>query len=243
MAFEVRSCGTMHRLRDTASEWPIRVRVTTANAGCVSTRILNVDRRRPMVKAVPARAPTGSSWSLPPCRRERNPRHPPSHAHVSARRAMSATRAPGAGGLKAEDRVIACPKGPAIGHAHRHHRNAVTLAARPLRRSGGAGQVRCGDHARDRVRARLVIDYLRSRGDRLHEAYTTYGSTRVSCAFCIMGSEHDLRASAGCADSVAIYREMMNYRPPIRKCRLEAVSRLTPLRAVPARKTSISSEP
>ena len=39
----------------------IRVRVTTANAGCASTRILNVDRRRPMVKAVPARAPTGSS--------------------------------------------------------------------------------------------------------------------------------------------------------------------------------------
>ena len=61
VGFEVRWCGTIHRLRDTASEWPIRVRVTTANAGCVSTRILNVDRRRPMVKAVPARAPTGSS--------------------------------------------------------------------------------------------------------------------------------------------------------------------------------------
>ena len=154
MAFEVRGCGSIHRLRDKASEWPIRVRVTTANAGCVSTRILNVDRRRPMVKAVPARAPTGSSWSLPPCRRERNPRHPPSHAHVSARRAMSATRAPRAGGLKAEDRVIACPKGPAIGHAHRHHRTAVTLAARPLRRSRGAGQVRGSDHAGDRVCAR-----------------------------------------------------------------------------------------
>lgn len=54
MAFDVRSCGTIHRLRDKASKWPIRVRVTTANAGCVSTRILNVDRRRPMVKAVPA---------------------------------------------------------------------------------------------------------------------------------------------------------------------------------------------
>jgi hypothetical protein len=61
MVFEVRGCGTMHRLRDKASGWPIRVRVTTANAGCASTRILNVDRRRPMVKAVPARAPTGSS--------------------------------------------------------------------------------------------------------------------------------------------------------------------------------------
>ena len=111
----------IHRLRDMASEWPIQVRVTTANAECVNTRNLNQNRRRLGVKAVPARAPTGSSWSLPPCRCARNPRRPLSHAHVSPRRAMSATRAPDADGLKAEDRVIACPKGPAIGHAHRHH--------------------------------------------------------------------------------------------------------------------------
>jgi len=103
VGFEVRRCGTIHRLRDTASEWPIRVRVTTANAGCVSIRILNVGRRRPMVKAVPARAPTGSSCSLPPCRRTRNPCRSLSHAHVSARRALSATQTPVAAGLKAED--------------------------------------------------------------------------------------------------------------------------------------------
>ena len=70
----VRRCGTIHRLRDTASEWPIRVRVTTANAGCVSTRDLNHDRRRPRVKAVSARTPTGSLDSLPPLERLRKPR-------------------------------------------------------------------------------------------------------------------------------------------------------------------------
>ncbi|WP_240668651.1 MULTISPECIES: phosphoadenosine phosphosulfate reductase family protein [Piscinibacter] len=54
-----------------------------------------------------------------------------------------------------------------------------------------------------------VNDYVRSRGDLLHEAYRIYGSTRVSCAFCVMGSEHDLRASSNCADNHEIYREMV----------------------------------
>lgn len=60
-----------------------------------------------------------------------------------------------------------------------------------------------------------VNDYVRSRGDVLHEAYRIYGTTRVSCAFCVMGSEHDLRASSNCAENQAIYREMVE---------LEAVS-------------------
>lgn len=54
-----------------------------------------------------------------------------------------------------------------------------------------------------------VNDYVRIRGDELHEAYRRYGSTRVSCAFCVLGSEHDLRASSNCADNHAIYREMV----------------------------------
>jgi 3'-phosphoadenosine 5'-phosphosulfate sulfotransferase (PAPS reductase)/FAD synthetase len=54
-----------------------------------------------------------------------------------------------------------------------------------------------------------VNDYVRIRGDELHEAYRLYGSTRVSCAFCVLGSEHDLRASSNCTDNQAIYREMV----------------------------------
>jgi 3'-phosphoadenosine 5'-phosphosulfate sulfotransferase (PAPS reductase)/FAD synthetase len=54
-----------------------------------------------------------------------------------------------------------------------------------------------------------VNEYIRSQGDVLHEAYTAYGSTRVSCAFCVLGSEHDLRASASCAANQAIYRTMV----------------------------------
>ena len=54
-----------------------------------------------------------------------------------------------------------------------------------------------------------VNDYVRIRGDELHEAYRLYGSTRVSCAFCVLGSEHDLWASSNCADNQAIYREMV----------------------------------
>ena len=54
-----------------------------------------------------------------------------------------------------------------------------------------------------------VNDYVRIRGDELHEAYRLYGSTRVSCAFCVLGSEHDLRASSNCVENHAIYREMV----------------------------------
>ena len=43
-----------------------------------------------------------------------------------------------------------------------------------------------------------------------HEAYTTYGSSRVSCAFCILGSQADLAASVSCPDNAAIYREMVD---------------------------------
>lgn len=48
----------------------------------------------------------------------------------------------------------------------------------------------------------------RRHGFALHEAYTTYGASRVSCAYCIMSSQADLLAAAGCADNHAIYREM-----------------------------------
>ncbi len=54
-----------------------------------------------------------------------------------------------------------------------------------------------------------VFACLHQHNVRLHEAYTKYGSTRVSCAFCILGSQHDLKASATCADNHEIYREIV----------------------------------
>jgi 3'-phosphoadenosine 5'-phosphosulfate sulfotransferase (PAPS reductase)/FAD synthetase len=47
-------------------------------------------------------------------------------------------------------------------------------------------------------------------GFALHEAYRVYGSSRVSCAFCILGSQADLRASATCTENADIYREMVD---------------------------------
>lgn len=43
-----------------------------------------------------------------------------------------------------------------------------------------------------------------------HEAYTKYGMSRVSCAFCIMSNEADLVASASCPDNHDVYREMVD---------------------------------
>jgi 3'-phosphoadenosine 5'-phosphosulfate sulfotransferase (PAPS reductase)/FAD synthetase len=49
----------------------------------------------------------------------------------------------------------------------------------------------------------------RARGFPMHEAYTRYGSSRVSCAFCILGSAADLRAAAACEANHALYLEMV----------------------------------
>ncbi len=55
-----------------------------------------------------------------------------------------------------------------------------------------------------------VMEFLRVRGCDLHEAYTKYGMSRVSCAFCIMSNAADLVASASCPDNHDIYREMVD---------------------------------
>lgn len=54
-----------------------------------------------------------------------------------------------------------------------------------------------------------VLDYIRARGDVLHEAYRIYGSSRVSCAFCVLASLADLQAAARCVDNMAILREIV----------------------------------
>jgi len=54
-----------------------------------------------------------------------------------------------------------------------------------------------------------VYEYLAAKGEQLHEAYTVYGSTRVSCVFCIMGSAGDLKAAALCEANADIYRRMV----------------------------------
>src|SRR3546814_356715 len=54
-----------------------------------------------------------------------------------------------------------------------------------------------------------VFDTIAGAGLRLHEAYTKYGASRVSCAYCIMSTEADLRAAAGCEDNHEVYRSMV----------------------------------
>ena len=54
-----------------------------------------------------------------------------------------------------------------------------------------------------------VFATIERAGIPLHEAYIKYGLTRVSCTFCIMASEADLRASSTCPDNREIYIEMV----------------------------------
>ncbi|WP_425953122.1 phosphoadenosine phosphosulfate reductase family protein [Ralstonia pseudosolanacearum] len=60
-----------------------------------------------------------------------------------------------------------------------------------------------------------VVYAIQDAGLSLHEAYTKYGMSRVSCCFCIMSSEADLIASATCDD---------NHEPYIRMVELEVRS-------------------
>lgn len=55
-----------------------------------------------------------------------------------------------------------------------------------------------------------VFTILRDQRFALHEAYTIYGASRVSCAYCIMSAADDLRAAAGCKDNHALYRRMVS---------------------------------
>ena len=54
-----------------------------------------------------------------------------------------------------------------------------------------------------------VFSYIAAMNGPLHEAYTVYGSTRVSCVFCIMASKGDLAASVSCQDNHDIYHEIV----------------------------------
>lgn len=54
-----------------------------------------------------------------------------------------------------------------------------------------------------------VLTTILDAGLELHEAYTRYGASRVSCTFCIMSSIPDLNASVSCSDNHEIYRQMV----------------------------------
>lgn len=55
-------------------------------------------------------------------------------------------------------------------------------------------------------RIEAVFAEIQSAGLELHEAYRVYGSSRVSCSFCIMSSGSDMLAAAGCKDNHEAYR-------------------------------------
>lgn len=44
----------------------------------------------------------------------------------------------------------------------------------------------------------------------MHIAYTRYGSTRLSCAACVLARERDLMASASCAGNAALFGTLVD---------------------------------
>ena len=56
---------------------------------------------------------------------------------------------------------------------------------------------------------RDVLCYLDRKRFPLHEAYTRYLASRVSCAYCVLSSQRDLSAAAQCASNQSVYRELV----------------------------------
>jgi 3'-phosphoadenosine 5'-phosphosulfate sulfotransferase (PAPS reductase)/FAD synthetase len=54
-----------------------------------------------------------------------------------------------------------------------------------------------------------VFEYIRRSELPLHHAYTQYGSSRLSCSFCIMSSIDDMRAAASCEANQQAYRSIV----------------------------------
>jgi 3'-phosphoadenosine 5'-phosphosulfate sulfotransferase (PAPS reductase)/FAD synthetase len=55
-----------------------------------------------------------------------------------------------------------------------------------------------------------VFAYCAARGFEMHEGYSRFGMSRISCAFCIMANGSDLAASASNPTHAALYREMVD---------------------------------
>lgn len=54
-----------------------------------------------------------------------------------------------------------------------------------------------------------VFAFLPERGQQFHEAYSRYGSSRVSCAFCVLSSASDLLAAARCEGNRSVYLQLL----------------------------------
>lgn len=54
-----------------------------------------------------------------------------------------------------------------------------------------------------------VLGFLQKEGVLLHEAYTKYHTSRVSCCFCILASKGDLVASSTCEHNQAVYCDLV----------------------------------
>ena len=58
--------------------------------------------------------------------------------------------------------------------------------------------------------AQDVFDLHETTGFPLHEAYTRYDATRLSCSYCVLASLHNLERSSACAANAPTYRRIVD---------------------------------
>lgn len=105
------------------------------------------------------------------------------------------------------------PSGPIVSVAGIRAEESTARAKEPVSKPYSklmrAASIGVSWHPIIKWRLPQVLDVIHQAGVDLHPAYTFHGSSRVSCAFCIMSSLADLMAAAGAAENAALYREMV----------------------------------
>jgi 3'-phosphoadenosine 5'-phosphosulfate sulfotransferase (PAPS reductase)/FAD synthetase len=64
-------------------------------------------------------------------------------------------------------------------------------------------------HPSIHIKTEDVFEYHRLHGLDLHEAYTRYGASRLSCAYCVLASKADLRVAASVEANHDLYRHLV----------------------------------
>ncbi len=105
------------------------------------------------------------------------------------------------------------PAGPVVSAVGLRWEESTARARQPVaKRDSGLSRVRGVGLAWNAIihwPRQDVLDYIAQRGGVLHEAYRIYGSSRVSCAFCVLASRGGLLAASRCEDNAEIYTELV----------------------------------
>ena len=107
-----------------------------------------------------------------------------------------------------------CRASDSLGHGYPARRKRGPVESARVHTATPAGtqtrrDVRMGLHPILHWSHAEVFAFLLERNQPLHVAYSAYGCSRVSCAFCVLSSRADLAAASRCERNQNVYRKLV----------------------------------